>query len=132
MVLVPVALAGILTAANAVLLGLDLNFANVIVLPLLLGLGVSGAIHVVMRWREESDTDVVRTSTPRAVMFSELTTIASFGSLAVSSHPGLASMGVLLTIGLTWSLICTLIVLPCMLTLFGRTGTRNEADRSGA
>jgi uncharacterized protein len=102
MVLVPVALAVVLTAANAVLLGLDLNFANIIVLPLLLGLGVSGAIHVVIRWREESDTDVVRTSTPRAIMFSELTTIASFRSLAVSSHPGLASMGALLTIALTW------------------------------
>jgi uncharacterized protein len=133
MVLVPVALAPVLTAANAVLFGLELNFANVIVLPLLLGLGVSGAIHVVMRWREESGkTDVIMTSTPRAVMFSELTTIASFGSLAVSSHPGLASMGALLSIALTWSLVCTLIVLPCMLTLFGSTRPRNQADWVGA
>jgi uncharacterized protein len=132
MVLAPVALAVVLTAANAVLFGLELNFANVIVLPLLLGLGVSGAIHVVIRWREKSDTDVVMTSTPRAVMFSELTTIASFGSLAVSSHPGLASMGALLSIALTWSLVCTLIVLPCMLTLFGSTRPRNQADWVGA
>lgn len=133
MVLAPVALAVVFTAANAVLFGLELNFVNVIVLPLLLGLGVSGAIHVVMRWREESGrTDVIITSTPRAVMFSELTTIASFGSLAVSSHPGLASMGALLTIALTWSLICTLVVLPCMLMLFGRTRARNQADWLGA
>jgi uncharacterized protein len=74
---------------------------------------------------------MVMTSTPRAVMFSELTTIASFGSLAVSSHPGLASMGALLSIALTWSLVCTLIVLPCMLTLF-RTRTHNQADWVGA
>jgi uncharacterized protein len=86
-----------------------------------------------MRWREESrNTDMIMTSTPRAVMFSELTTIASFGSLAVSSHPGLASMGALLSIALTWSLVCTLVVLPCMLTLFGSTRARNQADWVGA
>ena len=57
LVLAPLGLAVLFTAASAVLLGLSLNFANVIVLPLLLGLGVSGAIHVVMRWREEADPD---------------------------------------------------------------------------
>ncbi len=92
--------------------------ANVIVLPLLLGLGVSGAIHVVMRWRGEAESEeVAATSTPRAVMFSALTTIASFGSLALSSHRGLASMGLLLTIAILRSLVCTLVVLPGMLTL---------------
>jgi len=90
----------------------------VIVLPLLLGLGVSGGIHVVMRWRGEAESEeVAATSTPRAVMFSALTTIASFGSLALSSHRGLASMGLLLTIAILRSLVCTLVVLPGMLTL---------------
>ena len=118
LVLAPLVLAALLTGASAVLLGLSLNFANVIVLPLLLGLGVSGAIHVVMRWHEEAESEAVAaTSTPRAVMFSALTTIASFGSLALSSHRGLASMGLLLTIAILWSLVCTLVVLPGMLTL---------------
>ena len=123
LVLAPLGLAVLFTAASAVLLGLSLNFANVIVLPLLLGLGVSGAIHVVMRWREEADPEkVAATSTPRAVLFSALTTIASFGSLALSDHPGLASMGLLLTIAILWSLVCTLVVLPGVLALIDKAG----------
>jgi hopanoid biosynthesis associated RND transporter like protein HpnN len=117
-VLAPLALAFLFTAASAVLLGLQLNFANVIVLPLLLGLGVSGALHVVMRWREEGGVDrLAATSTPRAVLFSALTTVASFGSLAVSNHRGLASMGILLTIAISWSLVCSLLILPHILAL---------------
>lgn len=118
LVLAPLALAVVLSAASAVALGLQLNFANVIVLPLLLGLGVSGALHVVMRWRQGGRTDdVATTSTPRAVLFSALTTIASFGSLALSAHRGLASMGLLLTIAILWSLISSLLVLPSVLAL---------------
>jgi hopanoid biosynthesis associated RND transporter like protein HpnN len=119
-VLAPLGLAVLLTAASAVLLDLQLNFANVIVLPLLLGLGVSGALHVVMRWREEGGVgDLAATSTPRAVLFSALTTVASFGSLAISAHPGLASMGLLLSIAILWSLVCSLLILPSILALAG-------------
>jgi hopanoid biosynthesis associated RND transporter like protein HpnN len=118
LVLLPLALAVLFTAATAVVFGLSLNFANVIVLPLLLGLGVSGAIHVVVRDRQEgAGASLAGTSTPRAVLFSALTTIASFGSLAVSAHRGLASMGELLTIAILWSLFCTLVVLPSLLAL---------------
>jgi predicted RND superfamily exporter protein len=115
-----------MTAASAVLLGLKLNFANVIVLPLLLGLGISGALHVVMRWREGGSTrDFSTSSTPHAVLLSALTTIVSFGSLAFSDHRGLTSMGLLLTIAIIWSLICSLVVLPSALTLLDRrTPTR--------
>ena len=117
-VLAPLALAFLFTAASAVLLDLQLNFANVIVLPLLLGLGVSGTLHVVMRWRQEGAVDrLAATSTPRAVLFSALTTVASFGSLAVSDHRGLASMGLLLTIAISWSLVCSLLILPHILAL---------------
>ena len=129
LVLAPLGLAVLFTAAGAVLLGLRLNFANVIVLPLLLGLGVSGAIHVVMRWREEAGgrQTVAGTSTPRAVLFSALTTIASFGSLALSRHLGLASMGLLLTIAILCSLVCTLVVLPSVLALLDRRAAAKEA-----
>jgi predicted RND superfamily exporter protein len=117
-VLAPLALALLFTVASAVVLDLQLNFANVIVLPLLLGLGVSGTLHVVMRWREEGGVDrLAGTSTPRAVLFSALTTVASFGSLAVSNHRGLASMGILLTIAISWSLVCSLLILPHILAL---------------
>ena len=121
LVLLPLALAILFTAGTSVFLGLELNFANVIVLPLLLGLGVSGAIHVVMRRRTTSgqDASTAPISTPRAVLFSALTTIASFGSLAISPHPGMASMGLLLTVAILWSLVCTLVILPALFTLIG-------------
>ncbi|MCG8593775.1 MAG: MMPL family transporter [Kiloniellales bacterium] len=117
LVLAPLALAAAITTAASVVFGLAFNFANVIVLPLLLGLGVASGIHLVMRRRYESDQNkLLRTSTSRAVMFSALTTIASFGSLAVSGHPGMTSMGQLLTIAISSTLICTLIVLPSLMT----------------
>ncbi|MGI9491117.1 MAG: MMPL family transporter [Geminicoccaceae bacterium] len=118
LVLTPLALAILFTGASSVLLDLQLNFANVIVLPLLLGLGVSGAIHVVMR-RQQKQASQGASSTSRAVLFSALTTVASFGSLAVSPHQGMASMGLLLTVAILWSLVCTLIILPALLSLFG-------------
>jgi hopanoid biosynthesis associated RND transporter like protein HpnN len=128
LVLTPLALAVLFTAANAVLLGLELNFANVIVLPLLLGLGVSGAIHVVLRERQRLPGEALQaTSTPRAVLFSALTTIASFGSLAISAHRGLSSMGQLLTIAILWSLVTTLIVLPSMLAFRHRPDDKGPA-----
>ncbi|MGI9421001.1 MAG: MMPL family transporter, partial [Geminicoccaceae bacterium] len=119
LVLAPLALAILFTAGSSVFLGLKLNFANVIVLPLLLGLGVSGAIHVVMRRRvmQAEDAPPGLASTPRAVLFSALTTVASFGSLAISPHPGMASMGLLLTVAILWSLVCTLVILPALFAL---------------
>jgi uncharacterized protein len=128
LVLAPLALSVLLTAASAVLLDLEFNFANVIVLPLLLGLGVSGAIHVILRRRKESESGtgaLFATSTPRAVVFSALTTIASFGSLAVSSHQGLESMGQLLTVAILWSLFCSLVFLPSLLAVL-RPGPEPE------
>jgi len=115
LVLAPLVLAGILTIAFAYLVGLDLNLANIIVLPLLLGLGVASGIHLVTRARAEPGQGVLYTSTPRAVLFSALTTAGSFGSLAISSHRGTASMGILLTIAIAMTLLCTLVVLPAMM-----------------
>ncbi len=115
LVLAPLVLAGILTVAFATLVGLDLNLANIIVLPLLLGLGVASGIHLVKRARAEPGRRILQTSTPRAVLFSALTTAGSFGSLAISSHRGTASMGMLLTIAIAMTLLCTLVVLPAMM-----------------
>lgn len=121
LVLVPLAFAALMTVAASVVLGLAFNFANVIVLPLLLGLGVSSSIHLVMRHREEGGGVVVlSSSTPRAVLFSSLTTLAAFGSLAVSGHRGMTSMGQLLTIAILFVLLATLVVLPCLMTFVGR------------
>ncbi len=121
LVFAPLALAALLTVAASVLFNLPFNFANVIVLPLLFGLGVAGGIHLVVRANEETGEThaggVMETSTPRAVLFSALTTIGSFGSIALSSHPGTSSMGLLLTIAIALSLGCTLIVLPALMNV---------------
>jgi predicted RND superfamily exporter protein len=113
LVLAPLVLAASLMVAYTVVFDAPFNFANVIVLPLLLGLGVDSTIHYVMRAREgAAGTDVTGTSTPRAVLISAFTTIGSFGTLWLSAHRGMASMGELLTIAILVTLVCTLIVLP--------------------
>jgi hypothetical protein len=122
LVFAPLVLAALLTVATSVLFDLPFNFANVIVLPLLFGLGVAGSLQLVMREiRERGTVGVMTSSTPRAVVFSAFTTIGSFGSLGLSGHPGTASMGLLLTIAITLSMLCTLVVLPALMATFGPT-----------
>ena len=117
LVIAPIALAGLLLCAYTVVSQSPFNFANVIVLPLLLGLGVDSSIHYVMRAREQDgEDDVTVTSTPRAVLISALTTIGSFGTLWLSPHLGMSSMGELLTIAILISLVCTLVVLPQLIS----------------
>lgn len=121
LVLLPLSLAALLTVAAGVVFDLPFNFANVIVLPLLLGLGVDSGIHYVMRAREERAGAVAATnSTPRAIFLSALTTLASFGALSISQHPGTASMGLLLTVAIVITLVCVLAFLPALLALAGR------------
>jgi hopanoid biosynthesis associated RND transporter like protein HpnN len=118
LVLVPIALASIVTAALTVAVGMPFNYANIIALPLLVGIGVDNGIHVVHRMRIDDAERLFDTSTMRAVLASGLTTVASFGNLAFSSHVGTSSMGVLLALGLAASMTATLIVLPAWLRLF--------------
>jgi hypothetical protein len=115
-VMIPLGLAAILTGAASAVLDIPFNFADVIVIPLLLGMGVDSGIHLVHRSRTAAPThgNLLRTTTARAVTFSALTTMASFGTLGFSSHPGMASLGQLLTIGIAFVLLCNLIVLPAL------------------
>ncbi len=101
--LIPLILAAVVTLEITVLIGMPLNFANIIALPLLLGVGVAFKIYYIMAWRA-GQTDLLQTSLTRAVMFSAATTATAFGSLWFSSHPGTSSMGKLLAL----SLVCTL------------------------
>ena len=117
LMLFPLTLATSLTIAAGVAFNIPFNYANVIVLPLLLGIGVDSGIHLVMRERRTEDDGA---ATRRAVLFAALTTIASFGSLTLSSHRGTASMGALLSIAIGFTLLCTLIVLPVALRLVRR------------
>ncbi|HKF70565.1 MAG TPA: MMPL family transporter [Stellaceae bacterium] len=114
LVLAPLLLAGLLTVATSVLANLPLNFANIIALPLLLGVGVAFDIYFVMNWRA-GRVDPLQSGTARAVLFSALTTVTAFGSLALSNHRGTSQMGILLTIALFYTLICTFFVLPSLM-----------------
>jgi hopanoid biosynthesis associated RND transporter like protein HpnN len=117
LVLVPLALATALTVALAVRVEIPFNFADVIVLPLLLGIGVDSGIHLVHRVRAAGGEtlNLLGTSTARAVGFSALTTIASFGTMGLASHRGLATLGQLLTLGVSLTLLCNLAVLPALI-----------------
>ena len=107
--LVPLLLAGAVTLEICVLIGMPLNFANIIALPLLLGVGVAFKIYYIMAWRA-GQTNLLQSSLTRAVIWSALTTATAFGSLWLSQHPGTSSMGKLLAL----SLVCTL----CAAVLF--------------
>ena len=115
LVLAPLILSALLTLLVAVLLRLPLNFANIIALPLLLGVGVSFNIYFVMNWRAGRHA-VLGSATARAIVFSALTTGTAFGSLALSAHPGTASMGRLLMISLACTLVASLIFIPALLS----------------
>ena len=114
LVLAPLLLSALLTVIVAVALPLPLNFANIIALPLLLGVGVSFNVYFVMNWRA-GRTTLLASATARAILFSALTTSTAFGSLALSRHPGTASMGDLLLISLACTLLATFIFVPALL-----------------
>ncbi len=114
LVMAPLLMSGLLTLLFIVLLPLPLNYANIIALPLLLGVGVSFNIYFVMNWRDGRRA-VLASPTARAILFSALTTSTAFGSLALSHHPGTASMGDLLLISLLCTLLSTLLFIPALL-----------------
>ncbi|MFT9088800.1 MAG: MMPL family transporter, partial [Acetobacter okinawensis] len=114
LVLAPLLLSALMTVILVVLLPETLNFANIIALPLLLGVGVSFNIYFVMNWRDGVKSPLA-SPTARAVLFSALTTGTAFGSLALSHHPGTASMGRLLLLSLACTLLGTLVFVPALL-----------------
>ncbi len=114
LVLAPLLAAALTTSLLCRLAGLALNFANVIALPLMLGIGVAFNIYFVINWRAGISLPL-QTSTARAILFSALTTAASFGSLAASSHVGTSGMGLLLLLGLGVTLATTFTLLPALL-----------------
>jgi hopanoid biosynthesis associated RND transporter like protein HpnN len=116
LVMAPLLLSALLTLLIAVLLPLPLNFANIIALPLLLGVGVSFNIYFVMNWRA-GQRHPLGSATTRAIVFSALTTGTAFGSLALSAHPGTASMGELLLISLGCTLVASLVFIPALLAM---------------
>ncbi len=113
LILLPLLVTGILMAASTVVMDNPFNFANIIVIPLLFGLGIDAGIYIADRLHNPGREDsVLQTSTARGVVFGEMTTLCSLVSMAFTPHLGLASLGQLLAIGLILMVICTLVVLP--------------------
>ncbi len=110
----PLLFSAVLTLGTTVAIGLPINYANVIALPLLLGIGAAFNIYFVMNWRA-GRAHPLQSPTARAVVFSALTTLAAVSSLAISPHRGTSSMGVLLTLCLGYALLTALVVLPALL-----------------
>ena len=104
------------------LLGLDFNFANLVAVPLIVGVGIDNGVHVMHRIRLEGEAgiDVVLRHTGRAILIASLTTMIGFGSLSLASHRGLESLGLLLLIGVGSCLIASVVVLPNLLVLTGQ------------
>jgi predicted RND superfamily exporter protein len=119
LVIGPILLATGATLGITVLLGIPLNFASIIGLPLLVGIGVDNGIHILHRTRTEptAEGSSFGTSTSLAVLSSNLTTVVSFGTLGLSAHRGMASLGQLLTLGIIMTLAASMLLLPSLLKL---------------
>ncbi len=116
LIMTPLMLAGLFTMASAVITDTPINFANIIALPLLLGFGVDNGIHMVEKLRHSlsEKQNIYQSSTARAMFYGALTTSSSFAGLAFSPHEGIASMGLVITMGIFWIVSCTFIILPAL------------------
>ena len=126
--LVPLIVAGLVTLEICGLIGLQLNFANIIALPLLLGVGVAFKIYYIMAWRS-GKTNFLESTLTRAVIFSAMTTATAFGSLWLSNEPGISSMGKLLALSLACTLSAAVLFQPI---LMGPPRVRVSSDKSEA
>ena len=118
--LVPLLVAIIVTLEICVVIGLQLNFANIIALPLLLGVGVAFKIYYIVAWRS-GETNFLQSSLTRAIFFSACTTAIAFGSLWLSRHPGTSSMGKLMFLSLLTTLAAAVIFQPALMATQRRT-----------
>ena len=133
LVVVPLALAVTCTLALGVLLDMPLNMANILVMPLIFGLGVDNGVHVVDRYRGEGDVShLMHSSTPRAVVLSALTTVGAFSALSLSPHVGTASIGLLLAVAVSLLLLFTVFLLPVLLSWLPAPAVKASAPRHSA
>lgn len=130
----PLIISVLLTVALMAIFHINFNLANIIVIPLTIGLSVAFGIYVIVRW-EHFDcriASVLKSSIPEGVLVSGLTTLASFGSLSISSDPAMASLGQTLAIALTLILLASLVVLPAILALVEKRIPRaSNGERDG-
>src|SRR5690606_9369779 len=115
--LLPVGLGTLWMGALMGLFGVPLNPANIMTLPLVIGIGVTNGIHILNRFAEEQDPSILGRSTGKAVIVSAFTTIAGFGSLILAEHQGIQSLGIVMSLGVGMCMLAAITVLPAVLTL---------------
>ena len=109
-------------------LQMPLNPANMIVLPLILGIGIDDGVHVVHDYRRQAGKYRLSGSTSAAIVLTSLTTMVGFGSLMLAGHQGLQSLGRVLVIGVTFCMLTSLLMLPAILSLLSRSLAPEAAD----
>ncbi len=129
--LLPVAIGSLWLGGIMGWFGIPLNPANIMLLPLVLGIGVTNGIHILNRFAEERNPSILAKSTGKAVLVSGLTTIAGFGSLLLAEHRGIASLGLVMSIGVATCLVAGLTFLPVLLNLFTRQTDPESKQPSG-
>jgi hypothetical protein len=112
--LIPLLLAGAVTLEICALTGLAINFANIIALPLLLGVGVAFKIYYIMAWRN-GKTGLLQSSLTRAVVFSAMTNAVAFGSMWASNYPGMSSMGKMMALALLCTMAAAVLFQPVLM-----------------
>jgi len=126
--LIPVAVGTLWTAALMSLLDVPFNPANIMMLPLVVGIGVTNGIHILNRFAEEHNPSILSRSTGKAVIVSALTTIAGFGSLVVAKHQGIQSLGIVMSIGVGMCMLVAVTFLPAILMLLTRVKKKEKTQ----
>jgi uncharacterized protein len=120
--LLPVAIGFIWMAGIMGTFDIPFNPANIMTLPLVVGIGVTNGIHILNRFAEESHPSILAKSTGKAVLVSGLTTIAGFGSLIAAKHQGIESLGIVMATGTATCMLVGLTFLPSLLNLLHHRG----------
>jgi uncharacterized protein len=122
--LLPVGLGTLWMLGLMGLMDVPFNPANIMTLPLMVGIGVTNGVHILNRFAEEKNPGILAKSTGKAVLISGLTTIVGFGSLIPAQHQGIASLGIVMSIGVATCMIAALTFLPALLNLMMARGWR--------
>jgi predicted RND superfamily exporter protein len=130
--LLPVGIGSIWLGGLMGWLGVPLNPANIMTLPLVIGIGVTNGIHILNRFAEEQTPSILAKSTGKAVFVSGLTTLSGFGSLILAKHRGIHSLGAVMATGTLTCMIAALTFLPALLTLMSRRRARRNTKRPSA
>jgi hopanoid biosynthesis associated RND transporter like protein HpnN len=120
--LLPVAIGMIWMGGFMGITGIPFNPANIMTLPLVIGVGVTNGIHILNRFSEEKNPSILAKSTGKAVLVSGLTTIAGFGSLILGKHQGIESLGYVMAVGTATCMVAGLTFLPALLNILNRRG----------